>query len=87
MLLSSSNRKYPSFPLLSYFSVVVCLICFLHHIMSLIAYTFRENRDFFFFIIVQFMMSASSQSDTFWLGDRNRLFVHYISLSSLCKLI
>ena len=29
--------------------------------MSLIAYTFRENRDFFFFIIVQFMMSASSR--------------------------
>ena len=27
MLLSSSNRKYPPFPLLSYFSVVVCLRC------------------------------------------------------------
>ena len=28
------------------------------------------------------------QSDTFWLADRIRLFVHYtISLSSLCKLI
>ena len=32
MLLSSSNRKYPPFPLLSYFSVVVCLICLLDHI-------------------------------------------------------
>ena len=30
----------------TYFSVVVCLRCLLHHILSLIAYTFRENRDF-----------------------------------------
>ena len=58
MLLSSSNRKYPPFPLLSYFSVVVCLRCLLHHILSPIAYTFRENREFVF-IIVQFMMSAN----------------------------
>ena len=60
MLLASSNRKYPPFPLLSYFSVVVCLICFLHHIPSLIAYAFGENREFVFIIIVQFMMSANS---------------------------
>ena len=59
MLLSSSNRKYPPFPLLSYFSVVMCLGCFLHHILSLIAYTFRENREFVFIIIVQFMMGAN----------------------------
>ena len=26
-------------------------------------------------------------SDTFWLADRTRLFLQYISLSSLCKLI
>ena len=58
MLLSSSNRKYQPFPL-SYFSVVVCLRCLLHHILSLIAYTFRENRDFVFIIVVQFMMSAN----------------------------
>ena len=32
MLLSSSNRKYPPFPLLSYFFVVVCLRYLLHHI-------------------------------------------------------
>ena len=61
MLLSSSKRKYPPFPLLSYFSVVVCLRCLLHHILSLIAYTFRENREFVFIIIVQFMMSANSR--------------------------
>ena len=45
--------------MLSYFSVVVCLRCWLHHILSLIAYTFRENREFVFIIIVQFMMSAN----------------------------
>ena len=60
MLLSSSNRKYPPFPLLSYFSVVVCLRCLLNHILLLIAYTFRENREFVF-IIVQFMMSANNR--------------------------
>ena len=59
MLLSSWNRKYPPFPLLSHFSVVVCLRCLLHHIMLLIAHTFRENRKFVFIIIVQFIMSAN----------------------------
>ena len=44
---------------LSYFSVVVCLTCLLHHILSLIAYTFRENRQFVFIIIVQFMISEN----------------------------
>ena len=47
------------FPLWSYFSVVVCLRCLLHHMLSLIAYTFRENWEFVFIIIVQFMMSAN----------------------------
>ena len=61
MLLSSSNRKYQPYPLLSYFSTVVCLRCLLHHILSLIAYTFRENQDFVFIIIVQFMMSWNSR--------------------------
>ena len=61
MLSSSSNRKYLPFPFLSYFSVVVCLRCLLHHILQLIAYTFRENREFAFFIIVQFMMSANNR--------------------------
>ena len=61
MLLSSSNRKYPPFPLLSYFSVVVCLRCLLHHILLRIVHTFRENREFVFIIIVQFMMSANNR--------------------------
>ena len=39
--------------------MVVCLRCLLHHILSLIAYTFWENREFVFIIIVQFMMSAN----------------------------
>ena len=45
--------------MLSYFSVVVCLRCLLHHILSLIAYTSRKNREFVLIIIVQFMMSAN----------------------------
>ena len=61
MLLSSSNRKYPPFRLFSYFTVVVCLRCLLHHILSLIVYTFRENQDFVFISIVQFMKSANSR--------------------------
>ena len=61
MLLSSSNRKYPPFPLLSYFSVVVCLRCLLHHILLLIAYTFQENREFVFIITVLLMMSANNR--------------------------
>ena len=56
----------------------MCLRCLLHHILLLIAYTFRENRDFVFITIVQFMMSSNII----------RLFVHNtISLSSLCQLI
>ena len=85
MLLSSSNRKYPPFALLSYFSVVVCLGCLLHHILSHIAYTFRENREFVFIIVVQFLMSANSR-----IGFTLQIvlfFVQYtISLSSLCKI-
>ena len=43
------------------FSVVVCLRCLLHHILLLIGYTFRENREFVFIIIVQFMMSVNNR--------------------------
>ena len=34
----------------------MCLRCLLHHILSFIAYTFRESRDFVFIIIVQIMI-------------------------------
>ena len=54
MLLSSSNRKNPPFPLLSYFSAVASLRCLLNHILSLIAYTFQESWEYVFIIIVQF---------------------------------
>ena len=47
--------------LFSYFSVVVCLRCLLYHILSLIVYTLRENREFVFISIVQFMMNANSR--------------------------
>ena len=87
MLLSSSNRKYPPFPLLSNFSVAVCLRCLSHHILLHIAYTFRENREFVFTIIVQFMMSANNRIH-FVLKIVFVFFVHNtISLSSLWKLI
>ena len=37
------------------------LRCLLHHILSPIVHTFRENREFVFISIVQFMMSANSR--------------------------
>ena len=77
MLLSSSNRKYPPFPLLSYFSVVVCLTCLLHHILSLIAYTFREKREF-----VQYTISLSSLCKVIWRHWTYKMPVRYI-LSSV----
>ena len=39
----------------------LCLRCLSHHILLLIAYTFREDRDFVFTIIVQFMTSANNR--------------------------
>ena len=86
MLLSSSNRKYPPFPLLSYLSVVVCLRCLLHHILSLIAYTFRENREFVFIIIVQFMMCANIRIRFGLQIVLVYLYSAPTSSSSLCKL-
>ena len=87
MLFSSSNRKYPPFKLLLYFSVVECLRCLLHHILSFIAYTFRENREIVFHYYCA-VYDECKYSDTFWLTDSTRLFAQYtISLSSLCKLI
>ena len=50
-----------TFPIVFIFSVVVCLRCLLHHILSLIVYTFWKNREFVFISIVQLMMSANSR--------------------------
>ena len=59
MLLSSSNQKYPSFPLFSYFSGLcawdVCYIIFCH----LLYIYYQKTREFVFISIVQFMMSAN----------------------------
>ena len=41
--------------------MAVRLRCLLHHILLLIANTFREYREFVFIIIVQFMMSANGR--------------------------
>ena len=85
MLLSSSKQKYQPYPL-SYFSVVVCLRCLLHHILSLIAYTFRENRDFVFILLLCSLWWV--QMFGYVLACRSCSFVHYTILSSsLCKLI
>ena len=74
------------------FSVVVCLRCVLYHILSLIAYTFQENRDFVFIIIVQFMMSSNSSntmsSNTFWLAVFVCLYItpsHYHHCANLSE--
>ena len=72
------------FPIVIIFSVVVCLRCLSQHILSLIAYTVRENREFVFIIIVQFMMST----DTFWFADRTCLYStpsHYHHCANLSE--
>ena len=85
MLLSSSNRKYQPYPL-SYFPWLcawyVCHIIFCHllHIHS--------GKTGILFSLLLCSLWWVQYSDTFWLADLIRLFVHYtISLSSLCKLI
>ena len=86
MLLSSSNRKYPPFPLLSCFSVVMCLRCLLHHSLTYCIYVPGKPGICFHYHCAVY--DECKYSDTFGLGDRTRLFVQYtISLSSLCKLI
>ena len=54
------KSEVSTLPIVIIFSVVVCLRCLLRHILTLNAYTFRENRDFIFIIIVQFIMSLNS---------------------------
>ena len=46
--------------------MAVCLRCLLHHILLLIAYTFRENLHFVFIITVQFMMSVNKYVLACW---------------------
>ena len=53
------KSEVSTFSIVIIFSVVECLRCLLHHILSLIAYTFRENQNLFFIIIVQFVVSTN----------------------------
>ena len=86
MLLSSSNRTYPPFPLLLYFpwlcvwDVCYIIFCYLLHIHS-----GKPGICFHYYCAVY---DECKKSDTFCLEDRIRFFVHYtMPLSSLCKLI
>ena len=55
------KSEVSTFPIIFIFFVVVCLRCLLHHVLSLIVYTFRESREFVFNSIMQVMMSANSR--------------------------
>ena len=86
MLFSPSNRKYQPYPL-SYFSVVVCLRCLLHYILSLIAYTFRKKTGFCFHYYCA-VYDECKYLDTFWLADRVRLYItpsHYHHCANLSE--
>ena len=86
MLLSSSNRKYPPFPLLSYFSVVVPEMFVTSYSVTYCTYVPGKPGICFHYYCAVY--DECKYSYTFWLADRTRLFVQYaISLSSLCKLI
>ena len=75
------------------FSVAVCLRCLSHHILSLIAYKFREHREFVFIIIVQPMMSANNrmrfdlQIVLVCLYSTPSLYHHFAKLSEDIELI
>ena len=84
MLLSSSNRKYPPFPFLSYFpwlcawDVSYIIFCHLLHI--------RSGKTGNLFSLLLCILWWVQLFGYVWLADRTRLFVQYtISLSSLCK--
>ena len=86
VLSSSLNRKYPPFPLLSYFSVVMCVYMFSSYSVTYCIYVPGEPGICFHYHCAVY--DECIFSDTFWLADRTRLFVQYtISLSSLCILI
>ena len=52
---------YPPFPLLSYFSVVVCLRWLYYHILSSITYISREHWDLVSIIDVQSVVFANDR--------------------------
>ena len=74
------SHCYHNFPWLCVWDVCYIIFCYLLHIRS-----GKTGNSFSLFCEVY---DECKWSDTFWLEDRIRLFVHYtISLSSLCKLI
>ena len=78
--------------MLSYFSVVVCLIWLYCHILSSFIYISREYWDLVSIICVQSIdvqsMVFANDRILYGLSGRVRLFEdHTISLSSLCRLI
>ena len=56
-----TKLEISTFPIAIIFFCGCVLRCLLHHILSVIAYTFRENWDFVFIIVAQLMMSANSR--------------------------
>ena len=88
MLLSSSNRKYPPFPLLSYFPWLCAwdVWCVIFTYSTYCKYVPGKPGICFQYHCAVY--DECKYSDTFWLSDCTRLFVQYtISLLSLCKLI
>ena len=89
-MLSSSNRKYPPFPL-SYFpwlcawDVCYIIFCHLYHLLHIRSV---KTGNLFSSLLCSSVYDECKYSDTFWFADRTRLFVQYtISLSSLCELL
>ena len=86
MLLSSSNRKYPPFSLLSYFRACVPEMFVTSYSVTYCIYVPGKLGICFHHYCAVY--DECKYSDTFWLADRTRLFVQYtVSLSSLCTLI
>ena len=69
MLLSSSNRKYPPFPLLSYISVVVFVTSY--SVTYCIYVPGKPGICFHYYCAVY---DECKYLDTFWLADRTRVY-------------
>ena len=77
------KSEVSTFPLLSYFFVVVCLRWLYNHILLSITYISREYWD-----LVSIMDAQSIEVQSLWPPGRVHLFADYtISLSPLCRLI
>ena len=82
----NSRHAMISFPLLSYFSVVVCLRWLYYHILSSITYIYIPGTLGPCFHYWCSVYSICNWSDTLWPVGPVRLFADYtISISSLCR--